>query len=91
MQNIVEDVLEVVELKLEMAEVALYALCELYFTQEGMKYPCSIAYGRHKASNLIKDGQVSNRIEQIELLERICVLLNHQDLLLAIQLQPHII
>lgn len=59
-QNIVEDVLEVVELKLEMAKVALYAFCELYFTQEGMKYPCSIAYSRHKASDLVEDGQVSN-------------------------------
>lgn len=91
MEDIIEDILEMIELQLKMAQIALYALSQLYFTQKSMKYSCFITYCRHKTPNLTENSQITNRVQQIELLKRIRIFLNNQYLLLFIQLQPNII
>ncbi len=56
MENVVEDILEMVELKLEMAEVGLDTLAELDFAEEGVEDACLVAGGRYKAADLAQDS-----------------------------------
>lgn len=55
-EDVVEDILEMVELKLEMAEVGLDTLAELDFAEEGVEDACLVAGGRYKAADLAQDS-----------------------------------
>ena len=56
MEDVIENVLEMVKLKLEVAQIALNTLAKLDFTQQSVKDASFVANCRHKAADLTEDS-----------------------------------
>lgn len=69
MQNVIQHILEVIKLHLEVAQVVLYTLRKMELAQKGMVDVSCKGFRRDKATYLAENGQISNRVQNIELLE----------------------
>lgn len=83
MRGIVDNALEVIEFGLEMTEIALNILVEVDLAENCLIQICSELGCRHKTANLSENREVSNRIEQTELINRIRLFLDDHCFLLT--------
>ena len=85
--NIVDNVFEVVEFKLEVTQIGLNVFIQVYFTQQSWEKVGAESWGRDIATYLGQHRQVPYRVEKVQLLIGICLFFNHNYLFLLVNSQ----
>lgn len=70
-----------------MAQVVLYAFGKMNLAQKGMVDVSFEGLCRDKATYLAENGQISNRVQDVELFEGICFLFEDKNLLVLLKFE----
>lgn len=91
MQNVIQHILEVIKLNLKVTQVVLYTFRKVNLAQKGMVYVSCKGFCGDKTTYLAENGQISNRVQNIELLEGICFLFEDKNLLVLLKFEVGLI